>query len=131
MSRFVIDRALFLTSGNDRKREDVSLPEFGEGAVIPVWGMTARERSVFEKSFVGKSGQTIDGRVQEFRERLVVACCRNDDGSQIFTAEDVSALGAKNADIVERIVNVCQRLSGMTKEDVEETAKNSGPTQVG
>ena len=42
MSRVVLSKAAFLASANDRKREDVPMPEFGDGAVIPVWAMTAR-----------------------------------------------------------------------------------------
>lgn len=130
MTRVVVDRSAFLSGLNDRRREDVPIPELGEGAVIPVWGMTARERTAFEKSFTGKQGQTLDARIAEFRERLVVACCRNDDGSQIFTPADVSEIGQKRADVIERIVNAAQRLSGMTKGDIEDTVKNSAETQA-
>jgi hypothetical protein len=110
-------------------KEDVPLPEFGEGCVIPVWGMTARERTLFEKGFTSKTGKTIEDRVKEFRERLVLACCKNDDGIQLFTPEDISRLGDQRADILERIVNAAQRLSGMTNADIEETVKNSAATQ--
>ena len=49
MSRVVLSKTAFLSTANDRKREDVPMPEFGEGAVIPVWAMTARERTAFER----------------------------------------------------------------------------------
>ena len=131
MSRTVIDRATFITAAPARRKEDVPLPEYGDGCVIPVWGMTARERTEFEKSFTGKSGKTLDDRVKEFRERLVLACCKSDDGVAIFTPEDVAALGNTRADVLERIVNKCQELSGMTNADIEDTVKNSGATQQG
>lgn len=131
MTRTVIDRATFITAAPARRKEDVPLPEYGEGCVIPVWGMTARERTEFEKSFTSKSGKTLDDRVKEFRERLVLACCKNDDGVAIFTPEDVQALGTTNADILERIVNACQRLSGMSNQDIEDTVKNSVTTPQG
>jgi propanediol dehydratase large subunit len=128
MTRQVIDRTAFLSQVTDVPKEDVALPEFGNGTVIPVWGMTALERSRFEKSFAPK-GKTLDERIVEFRQRLVVACCKNDDGVQIFTSDDIVALGNKSAKVLERIVNAAQRLSGMTNEDIEATVKNSETTQ--
>jgi hypothetical protein len=124
MTRTVIDRAAFINGLQDRPREDVPLPELGEGAVVPVWGMTAGERTRFERSFTNKAGATVDARIQEFRERLVVACCRDDSGQPIFTSEDIATLATKRADVLERIVNVAQRLSGMSKTDIEETVGN-------
>ena len=123
-NRTVIDRNSFFANAQSVPREDVPLPEFGEGVVIPVWGMTARERTNFEKSFTNKTGKTIEERIREFRERLVMTCCRDDAGSVLFTQDDLSAIGSKRADVLERIVNAAQRLSGMTKEDIEDTVKN-------
>jgi hypothetical protein len=122
--RQVIPREMFLTGGNDAVREDVPLPEYGEGVVIPVWGMTANERTKFERQFTTKDGKSIEVRVLEFRQRLVLACCKDDDGKSIFTADDVDALGKKQAAILERIVNVCQRLSGFTQADIDATVGN-------
>lgn len=124
MSRVVLSKAAFLASANDRKREDVSMPEFGDGAVIPVWAMTARERTTFERQFATSNGKTVDARLQEFRERLLVASCRTDDGQPMFTLEDVAAIGSKDAAIVERLVNAAQRLSGFTQQDIEATVGN-------
>lgn len=124
MSRVVLSKAAFLTSANDRKREDVPMPEFGDGAVIPVWAMTARERTTFERQFATSNGKTVDARLQEFRERLLVASCRTDDGQPMFTLEDVAAIGSKDAAIVERLVNAAQRLSGFTQQDIEATVGN-------
>lgn len=130
MTRQVVSREQFLNGLKQIPREDVPLPELGNGTVIPVWGMSALDRTRYEKSFSGKSGKTIDARIEQFRQRLVVACCRNDDGTPIFTESDVAELGRHRADVFERIVNVCQRLSGMTNADIEDTVKNFEETQV-
>ena len=126
--RKVIDRAAFLEHSTI-PREDVPVPEFGEGAVVPVWGMSAGERTRFEQSLLGKDGKQSKALLAEIRARLVVASCRNDDGSPIFTMDDVQAIGAKRADIIERIVNVAQRLSGFSNTDLEAAAKNSDAIQ--
>ena len=124
MSRQVIGREAFLNGLADTPKEDVSVPELGDGCVVPVWGMTAGERTRFERTFTSKSGATIDARIQEFRERLVVACCRSDDGTPIFTVDDVAAIGGKRADVLERIVNAAQRLCGMSNADIAEAVGN-------
>jgi hypothetical protein len=54
----------------------------------------------------------------------VVACCKSDDGVPLFTTADVQAIGQQRADVVERIVNAAQRLSGFSSADIETTAKN-------
>mgnify|MGYP006883108143 CR=1 FL=1 len=102
--------------------ELVEIPELGGS--IKVRGMTARQRSEFEKQFQTASGKQSKTRIAEVRERLVVACCVNDDGSLMFSEEDISAIGNQAAGVVERIVNVAQRLCGMSNTDVEELAKN-------
>lgn len=122
--RQVIPREAFLTQGNEATREDVPLPEFGDGVVIPVWGMTANERTKFERQFTTKEGKSIEARVLEFRQRLVLACCKDDAGQPIFKSDDVEALGKKQAAILERIVNVCQRLSGFSQADIDATVGN-------
>ena len=47
--RTVIDPAAFRTP-LPVLREDVPVPEFGDDVVMPVWGMTALERTRFEQS---------------------------------------------------------------------------------
>jgi hypothetical protein len=126
--RKVIERTVFLAD-TTIPREDVPVPEFGEGVVVPVWGMSAGERTRFEQSLLDSSGKQSKARLGEIRARLVVASCRNDDGSPIFTLEDVQAIGAKRADVVERIVNTAQRLSGFSNADMEAVAKNSDAIQ--
>lgn len=108
----------------ERRTESVPVPEFGEGAEILVCGMNARERSEFDKQFQTKNGKPSEARQKEIRERLVAACCRNDDGTRMFTDDDVAAIGYQDATVVERIVEVAMRLCGMKADDVEALAKN-------
>ena len=42
--------------------------------------------------------------------------------------KDVEALGKQSIQIIERIVNVAQKLCGMSSEDVEQLAGNSEET---
>lgn len=102
---------------------DVPLPELGNGTVVPVWAMSAREWTAFQAEQTGKDGKP-NAKAKKVRERLVVAFCRNDDGSALFTAEDVDQLGHQSAGIIERIVNAGLKASGITDADVEALEKN-------
>ncbi len=104
-------------------REEVDIPELG-GSVF-IHGMTAKERSSFERQFQTPSGRPNRVRQQQVRERLLVACCRDEGGAVLFSEEDIDAIGQQRGDIIERLVNVAQRLCGMTGDDVETLAKNS------
>lgn len=128
MTRTVIDRAAFLKPAG-RRKVDVALPELGNGSVVPVWGMTAREWTVFQSEQQGANGKP-NAKAKQVRERLVVACCRDDAGAPLFTAADLPAIGDMPAGVVERIVNAALEVSGITSSDVESLAKNSEETQA-
>ena len=109
----------------ERPREVVELPELGEGVSVIVVGMTAKERSDFDNQFVSRKGDPMKKRIAEGRERIVVACCRDEEGKRLFTQDDVVQLGKQSGIVIERIVNAAQRTSGMTKDDLEDSIKNS------
>ena len=113
-----------------RATEDVPLPMFG-GKKVRVVGMTAREKTDWERSFRTTKGNPIEARQREVRERLVVACCRTEDGKPLFTDSDIKSLGERRADAVELLVSAAQRVCGMTDTDVETLAKNDGATTDG
>lgn len=121
MTREVVTAERFLTDpALGRQVEDVPVPELGNGAVVPVWGMTPRERTEFEDRLSrNKKGKA------SIRERWVVECCRNDDGTKIFNPTQIEQLGQRSAVVVERLVNAALRLSGVTGEDLEKLVKNS------
>ena len=125
MSRVIATADEFLSSPVlDRQKVDVPVPELGSGKVIPIWGMTVEERSAFEdrRSQLPKNQRKKEAR--QIRERILVECCRNDDGVQLFTIDQVEQLGKRRSDVIERLVNVALSLSGFTEQDVDSIAKN-------
>ena len=54
----------------------------------------------------------------------MVAVCVDEEGNQLFSEKDISALGKKSAHALDKIFEVGQRLSGITKEDVDDMSKN-------
>lgn len=119
MSRTVVSADEFLTSpAMQRPKFDVPVPELGDGKVIPIWGMTPRERSNFEDS------RRTWATKNQMRERLVFECARNDDGVKLFTIDQLEKMAEVRGDVFERLVNVALDLSGWTAADVEILSKN-------
>ena len=116
----------FLTSPElERAKRDVPVPELGAGMVIPIWGMTPRERTAWEDKQSQLSDKQRAARKLQVRERILVECCRNDDGVQIFTLQQIEQLGQKRGDVIERLVNVALELSGFSEQDLDKIVKNS------
>lgn len=111
----------------DLVEERVDVPEWG-GLVI-VRCMTGAERDAFEASILEVKGKKYDVNLQNMRAKLIAHSVVDQDGKPLFKESDVRALGQKSAAAMNRIYEVAQRLSGISKEDVEELAKNSGGAQ--
>lgn len=113
---------------NDIQIEKVSVPEWG-GDVF-VRSLTGSERDWLEASTVvdkivgkgKKSDREID--MSNFRAKIVSLATCDKDGTAIFTKDDVLELSKKSAAALQRVFEVAQRLSGLTKEDADELLKN-------
>lgn len=127
MSRVVATAEEFLTSPQlERPKEDVPVPELGEGKVIPVWGLTPSERTDFEDRMSRQPKNKAS-----VRQRWVIECCRNDDGTKIFGVAQIEQLGKRSGVVVERLVDVALRLSGVTGQDMDKLIKNSEEASEG
>ncbi len=102
---------------------EFKIPELGGSVWIK--GMTVTERSKFERQFRTRKGDTNERKMNEIRQRMLVACVCNADGQQLLTEADIEAIGKQRADIVERLVNAAQIACGMSTDDMEDLAKNS------
>ena len=102
---------------------EFKIPELGGSVWIK--GMTVTERSKFERQFRTRKGDTNERKMNEIRQRMLIACVCNADGQQLLTESDIDAIGKQRADIVERLVNAAQIACGMSSDDMEDIAKNS------
>ena len=59
------------------------------------------------------------------RARLVAMSAIDDQGERLFTNKEASQLGDKSATALNRLFEVCCRLSGITSDDVDKLEKNS------
>lgn len=120
-----LDKAAFLTPVPVDLVE-FEIPELGGSVYIK--GMTVVERSKFERQFRTRKGDTNERKMNEIRQRMLIACICNADGQQLLNEADVEAIGKQRADIVERLVNAAQIACGMSTDDMADIVKNSETT---
>jgi len=113
--------------------ELVEVPEWN-GAVY-VRELSASERDEYEESMLNacKIGNNTEVRMnfKNAKARLVVKCAVDENGDRLFKDTDATALGAKSAKALTRLASVIERLSGLSKKDIEELTKNSETAQAG
>ena len=120
-----------ILQANDLPREKVSVPEWE----CDVWirALTSQERDDFEQSMIETSGfgkkLEVQTDLSNAKAKLVCRCMVDDDGERIFTDDEAVALGGKSAVVLNRLYEVASKLSGMSKDDMDELVKNSEPTQ--
>jgi len=114
---------------NDVVIEKVHIREIG--ADMHVRSLSAADKAAWEQQPWIEDPKSTTGvklsrdRFRSARERLVELAVCNEDGSRYFKDGDAAAIGRKNGKIVTQLYDVATRLSGITKEDVEEIVKNS------
>lgn len=114
-----------IIGADDRRTADVDVPEWG--GTVRLRGMSGRERDEYEAGIiaVGPKGAR-EVNLKNMRARLVAFSCIDDEGSAIFTVDDIAALGEKSAAALERVFDVARKLSGLSEDDVEELAEGFG-----
>ncbi len=93
---------------------------------ITVWGgelcirsMTAQDRIEFE------ARQVEDKKDMPIMISMIVACCVNEEGDKFFSVDDASWLLQKSPESLLKIFEVCVKLNTLTKDNIEDKAKNS------
>jgi hypothetical protein len=122
-----------ILEADDTSYEIIETPEWGQGSGVRVRSLTAFEKDHLESAMVEvrKNKAHIDakGFLRNFRAKLVAMGAVDENGDAIFSELDVARLGQKNAAPVSRLSEAIQRLSAMTKEDVDEMVGNSESDQ--
>jgi hypothetical protein len=109
---------------NDLKIEKVETPEWG-GHVF-VRSMTGTERDAWESENIKKNKQDkYDLNLANIRARLCQMTICDEKGTLLFNGSQIAELGKKNAAAMDRCFSVGQRLSGISKQDLEDMTKNS------
>lgn len=111
-------------SVDDVKIVDLEVPEWG--GTVRLRSLSAQERDDFESSTVKmRRDGTREEHMENFRARLVSKCLIDEDGKLMFTkASEITMLGSKSAAALQRIFNECQKLNGLSDEDVEDLTQD-------
>ncbi len=109
----------------DLKTEEVYVEEWASH--VRIRSLTGTERDQFESDSVERKGKNYEANLKNLRARLVVLTVVDEAGKRVFADKDVAAVGRKNAAALNTIFEAARKLSGMTKEDVEELEKNLEP----
>ncbi|MEU2450051.1 hypothetical protein ABZ605_08330 [Streptomyces sp. NPDC012765] len=110
---------------DDRKWEDIPVPEWcGE---VRILGLSGTERDAFQASMVrmGSQGNVAGVNLLDTSARLLAKCIVDDGFERLYSDKEVKELGKKNGAVIRRLYADAQRISGLTKESVEDAAGNS------
>lgn len=107
-----------ILAANDRRRIEIEVPEWGGPVLLSV--MSGTERESFEREWTN----TDEKLLPNYKLKMLRRCIVDDAGEPMFTDADFSALGGKNAMVLDRLFDECMRLNGFKKDAVEEAAKN-------
>jgi hypothetical protein len=108
-----------ILGANDLERKEINVPEWGGRVYVRT--MSGSERDSFEE-------RTLSQPYKDLRARLAVATVCDRDGVLLFGDDDVSALTKKSSKALDRVFAVATRLSGLSRDDIEDLKKNSSVT---
>ena len=104
--------------------ETLEIPEWG--GTVTVRGLSGTELDEFNTSVIRQKGNNVEVNRRNYRAKLVARCLVNGDGkTPLFKDEgQIVALGMQPVKILDRILEVVNRLNGTTDEEQEELIKN-------
>lgn len=106
----------------DLTTEKVYVKEWKE--YVFVRSLTGEERDRFEQSNLVKEGKTLEVKLFNVRAKLVALALCDEQGNSIMDESDAAWLGGKSAGAISTLYDAAARLSGITKEDIDEIVKN-------
>lgn len=104
-------------------REKLQVPELGD---IWIHGLTAGQKDDYENNVVRLQGRSRQVKLSNARAVLMQLTVHNQHGNKLFKESDIGRLCQVPAKIVDPVLDVARRLSGMATGEIEELVKNSG-----
>lgn len=110
----------------DQEYDVVACPEWGGD--VRLRSISGAARDQYEQSMVEEKGSSRKLNLLNARAKLIVLCAVDENGRQLFTREDIRALGRKNAKPLDRLFDACQTLVGLSDDDIKEMTENFDET---
>jgi hypothetical protein len=118
-------RDKILSVQDDTPSEVVNIPEWSVDVLVK--GFTLGAKDDFLASILDP--QTRQTNIKAFNAGVIVGTCYDpESGERLFTESDIPALKEKSAAIIQRLVDVGTRLSGLTDDAVAVAGKKSSST---
>ena len=112
-----------ILEADDIQEETVAVPEWG-GKLL-VRGLTGSERDDFEATLQRGKGTNKELNLRNARAKLVMwSVVHPTTRERLFSEQDVRRLGQKSAAALQRVFDVATRLSGLSKDDLDEMTEN-------
>lgn len=86
--------------------------------------MSAKEREEYENEVVTGDPQDPEVNTEHMRARLLVRALCDEDGERLFETDDMEALSERSADVLGRLFERAQRLSGLAPDQMEAAVGN-------
>lgn len=115
-----------ILSADDTEYDVVPCPEWGGD--VRLKSISGAKRDSYEESVITTNGTDRKMNLRNARAKLIVLCAVDDDGRPLFTADDIAALGRKNAKPLDRLFDRSRKLIGMGEKDVESLTENFDET---
>lgn len=109
-----------ILAASDMDLERMECPEWGGHIFLRPWTGAERDRLEIESARIREENGGIEGLMA----LTVVMSARGEDGSLLFSIDQVDALQAKSAKPMGRIFDRQMALSGMSKQEAETLAGN-------
>lgn len=102
-----------ILAADDLKREEVDTPEWGGSVLIRMMDEVAGQEFELFCYNDGK-GQNLEG----MRLKMCLLCMINEDGSKMFSEDDIALLAAKSHAEIVKVSEAALRLNRLTKEEL-------------
>lgn len=105
-----------IDAAQDRKWEDVPVPEWGEGAEVRIMELTAADRGYIEAGQLVASDQNPRLKVDSlktYRQKLVAGGMVDENFQRLYAWKDLPLLDEKSSVVIERLAMKVQELSKM------------------
>lgn len=119
-----LSKAELLAKASKLPTERVVVKEL-DGTVFLVKGMSGEQRDAWETSLVRGRGSNRKVDTLNIRAKLVAKCLYWEDGTRVYEDAEAGELGQWRVDVLQRLFEVAQRLSGVSDKDADELEQRS------
>lgn len=116
-----------IVEADDVEYETVACPEWG--GEVRLRSIRGTQRDAYEASLVVEKSGSRSMNLRNARAKLVILCAIDETDALLFSAEDLNALGRKNAKPLDRLFDACKRLAGLSDDDVDKLTEDFGAAQ--